>query len=355
VALTQAIRQLPAGQTPAAGLHTVGTWRLPPAADRRPGRYATSVAFLLARRSRAVVAGPRALASALAATLRDRPEISKVTVTGNGYLTITVTPDTLAALAVRITGAGPGCARGDALRGVTLTAERRDLSRARTWDEAYQWLATQVTGRLAAASGAQVNWKYPAERSAAANSPPASTGPVADSISFAGADAIAYALCRVRPAADGRLAASAAVDARAAAAQHLGNPAYAVRYAHAHAASTARHAADLGVARGAAADAQLCLLAHPTERALLDAMSWLPERVGRAARHRRPHVLAAYLEDLATTYFDCQEGSPAVPPGLPDEPPGSPATQARLWLAAAAQSALGAGLDLLGIAPPDRL
>ena len=94
------------------------------------------------------------------------------------------------------------------------------------------------------------------------------------------------------------------------------------------------------------------LLAHPRERALLDAMSWLPERVGGAARRGRPDVLTGYLEDLAAAYLGGQESCPAVPPGLPDEPPRPPGlTRARLWLAAAAGAALGAGLGLLGGEP----
>jgi arginyl-tRNA synthetase len=382
---------------------TAGTWRpAPSGAGGGPGTYSTTIAFLLAQRAAHPPrhpAGPASvpphamtpqnIASRLAASLRARPEISDVTVTGGGYLTITVTPDTLAALAVRITEAGPGCARGDALRGVTLTAPRRiDLTTARTWDEAYQLLVSEVGGRLAAAAGAHVLWekKDPAERLHLSDSPSRTkSGPVNDSINFAGADAIRYALCRLhspgpghpmgpgrlpgsgrlpgpgrppdpgRHMGPGRMPGQAAVDARAVAAQHLGNPAYAVRYAHAHAASALRQAADLGLDKGDAAHAQLRLLAHPRERALLDAMSWLPERVGGAARRGRPDVLAAYLEDLAAAYFDCQEGCPAVPPGLPDEPPGSPVTRARLWLAAAARTALGAGLGLLGVAAPDRL
>jgi arginyl-tRNA synthetase len=379
----------PDASTPSAGTpRTAGTWRpAPPGAGGGPGTYSTTIAFLLAQRAAhpphhpagpanapPYATTPWDIASRLAASLRARPEISDVTVTGGGYLTITVTPDTLAALAVRITEAGPGCARGDALRGVTRTAPRHiDLTTAGTWDEAYQLLLAEVGGRLAAAAGAQVLWenKDPAERWNPSDSPRTTSGPVADSINFAGADAIRYALCRLRPpgpghpVGPGRLpgpgrrpgpgGSPAAVDARAVAAQHLGNPAYAVRYAHAHAVSALRQAADLGLDKGDATHAQLRLLSHPRERALLDAMSWLPERVGGAARRGRPDVLAAYLEDLATAYFDCQEGCPAVPPGLPDEPPGSPVTAARLWLAAAARTALGAGLGLLGVAAPDRL
>jgi arginyl-tRNA synthetase len=354
VALADAIRAArTAGEVPAPPAPgTPGTWRpAPPGAG--PGTYASTIAFRLAQR-----ADPRDVAARLATRLRARQEISEVTVTGGGYLTITVTPDTLAALAVRITEAGPPCARSDTLGGATLTAPgRADLATARTWDEAYQWLISEVTGRLAAAAGAQVLWTDPAARPLPAHSPPRTSSPVADSINFAGVDAVRYALCRIRPPApgSGRMPAHAVTGVRATAEQHLGNPAYAVRYAHAHAASALRQAADLGLDKGAAAYAQSRLLVHPRELALLDAMSWLPEQVGGAARRGRPHVLAVYLENLAAAYFDCQEGCPAVPPGLPDEPPGHPVTRARLWLVAAARTTLGTGLGLLGVAAPDRL
>jgi len=359
MALADAIRAArTAGEVPAppapGNPGTAGTWRpAPSGASAGPGSYASTIAFLLAYQ-----ADPRDVAGRLAVRLRARPEISTVTVTGGGYLTITVTPDTLAALAVRITEAGPACARSDTLGGTTLTAPGRpDLAMARTWDEAYQWVTGEVTGRLAAAAGAQVHWTDPAARPLRTHSPPRAASPVADSINFAGVDAVRYALCRIRPSApaSGRMAADAVTGVRASVEQHLGNPAYAVRYAYAHAASALRQAADLGLDKGDAAHAQSRLLVHPRELALLDAMSWLPEQVGGAARRGRPHVLAVYLENLAAAYFDCQEGCPAVPPGLPDEPPGRPVTQARLWLVAAAGTTLGAGLGLLGVTAPDRL
>src|SRR5262249_57963562 len=147
----------------------------------------------------------------------------------------------------------------------------------------------------------------------------------------------------------------AGADARLAAAPHWGTPAYAVQYAHAHAGSALRQAADLGLGRGGAAEFQPRMLAHPSEQALLNELSWLPERVGGAARRARPDVLALFLEGLARAYFDCQETCPAVRPGLvvPDgadrSSAGRAATQAaaaRLWLAAAARTALGARLRL---------
>jgi arginyl-tRNA synthetase len=106
------------------------------------------------------------------------------------------------------------------------------------------------------------------------------------------------------------------------------------------------------------------MLAHPSEQALLSKLSWLPERVAGAARRGRPDVLTHCLEGLARAYFDCQETCPAVRPGMvvPDgtdrSPAGRAAVQAaaaRLWLAAAARTALGAGLGLLGVGAPDRL
>jgi arginyl-tRNA synthetase len=182
--------------------------------------------------------------------------------------------------------------------------------------------------------------------------------PVADAVAYAGGDAITYALARLLPRGPAR------VDARLAAAHHLGNPAYAVQYAHAHAASALRQAADLGLSRGEAAGFQPRLLAHPSEQALLSTLSWLPERAAGAARRARPDVLTHFLEGLARAYFDCQDTCPAVRPGMvvPDgtdrSPAGRAAVQAaaaRLWLAAAARTALGAGLGLLGVGAPDRL
>jgi DALR anticodon binding domain len=198
--------------------------------------------------------------------------------------------------------------------------------------------------------------------------PRAEAGPVADALAFAGSWAITYALASVAPgtaAAPDPCAAAAhhlgnpaysgsAVlpGLCAAAAHHLGNPAYAVRYAHAHAASTLRQAADLGLRLGETAEFGPHLLAHPAERWLLDELSWLPERVAGAARRARPDVLTRYLERLAGAYFDCQEECPAMGPGVKTDGPGA---VARLWLAAAAGTALRAGLDLLGVNAPDRL
>jgi DALR anticodon binding domain len=347
----------------ATAIGSAGTWRpAPPGTVCEVRTYVTTIAFWLAR-GRAGgpgAPGPAAVAAGLAARLGELDWVEAAAVTGGGYLAATVTADALAGLAVRITEAGPGCARSSALAGTSLAAPvAMDLASAPTWDEARQRVHATVTGRLAEAAGAHVTREHDAERITAPH-PAASVtaSPVAEAIAFAGADAITYALARLLPRGPAR------VDARLAAAHHLGNPAYAVQYAHAHAASALRQAADLGLGRGEAAEFQPRLLAHPSEQALLNKLSWLPERVTGAARRARPDVLTHCLEGLARAYFDCQETCPAVRPGMvvPDgtdrSPAGRAAVQAaaaRLWLAAAARTALGAGLGLLGVGAPDRL
>lgn len=400
----------------ATPVSSAGTWRpAPPGSGAAPGTYATTIAFLLARRGSA---DAPAVAAALAARLRELEWVSAVAVTGGGYLTVTVTPDTLARLAVRVTQAGSRSCRSDALAGMAVTAPAAvDLVSAPSWAEARRRLAATVLGRLAEAAGAQVTWIHDAERMAVPNSPAhtgasrrpghekaadgaagggepgggepgggeagreddarpvAGAGPVAQAIGFAGTGPVIYALACLPPRGAVRL------DAGLIAAHDLGNPAYAVRYAHAHAASILRQAADLGLALGEAAEFQPRLLAHPSEQALLRELSWLPERVAQAARRGRLDVLARFLEGLAGAYLACQETCPAVRPGeaqdgwsssvavggtpdggppgaaarLPGDPAGSPVTVARLWLAAAARTALRAGLDLLGVDAPDRM
>jgi arginyl-tRNA synthetase len=124
----------------------------------------------------------------------------------------------------------------------------------------------------------------------------------------------------------------------------LANPAYAVRYAHAAAAAVLRWAAVLGT-RPAGFTPRL--LAEPGELALLDALSWLPERVAVAARRGRPDEFAGYLVELAARTIDTMNTTSFTKiANISSE---------RLWLADAARTGLAAGLGLLGIGAPDRL
>jgi arginyl-tRNA synthetase len=336
-----------------------GTWRPVPAeAGGGPGSYATTLPFVLAHR---LAADPARVAAVLAAALRpilaeaEISDISDISVTGGGYLSLTLTPDTLARLAVRISLAGRGCARSQAMDGVRVSAPRdSQLASARDWADAWQRLTAEQGGRLAEAAGAEVTWVLLVPEKTG----PGECGPVAEAVAYAGEDAVRFALSRLvgGPASRPPRPHEPDLGPQAMAAQDLGNPAYAVRYAHAHAASALRQAADLGLPELDVERFQPCLLAHPSERVLLDAMSWLPERVAGAARRRQPHVVAAYLEDLASRYFDWQEACPVMRPGsVLSRPLGGELTQARLQLASAARTALETGLQLLGIIAPGRM
>jgi arginyl-tRNA synthetase len=322
---------------------TAGTWQpAPPDNAPAPGTYGTPVAFRLAGGRKA-----QGVARTLAAALRRADWVCSATVTG-GYVTVTVTQEALARLAVRIVAAGPACAHSTALADATFAAPPApDLATAPDWADARRRLAAHLTGRLAEAAGAHTIPSLHAERNPVASPAPGQApGPVADAIAFAGAGEIQYALARIPPGTQ------AGVDPGCAAQRRLDVPAYAVRYAHAHAVSALRQAAELGLNLGEAAEFGPRLLAHPSELVLLDELSWLPERVAGAARRARPDTFPRYLERLAGAYFDCQEQCPAVWPGIGE---GGPQVVARLWLAAASATALRAGLDLLGVDAPDRL
>jgi len=324
-----------------------------------PGSYASSLPFRLARRPGQ---DPRDIAAALAARLGGEPWIAVAQVTGPGYLTVTVTRDALAGLAVRIARAGPACAASDALRGRTVTGPAHvDLAAEPDWPRARAALAAQLTARLARAAGATVILS--AERSVLPPSRPRSpspadperplvpppgspspapgeAGPVAAAISYAGADAVRFALARTPP---GASPPPASVIAR----HLLANPAYAVRYAHAAAAAVLRWAAALGAGPAGPQEFRPRLLAGPEELALLDALSWLPERVAMAARRGRPDEFAGYVEGLAARTIDTMSttGFRKV----------ASIGSERLWLAAAARAGLAASLGLLEVGAPDRL
>jgi arginyl-tRNA synthetase len=237
----------------------------------------------------------------------------------------------LAQVAVDVARDGNECVASQLLRGsVFQPAPRAELAAAPSWDRARARLAAELTVNLAVAAGARAGAVTDSTR--AGPPAPAEAGAnkhVAALIAFAGLDAVRFALARERPGA------GQAPDPTALARHVLSNPAYAVRYAHAATVAVLRWA---GSPPG---EFRPSLLAEPVQRALLDALSWLPERVATAARRGRPDVFARYLEVLASRTIDTM--STTGP------------TSEMLWLALAARTALGAGLGLLGVSAPDRL
>jgi len=319
-----------------------------------PGQYASSVAFAFGERRLQV-------ADRIAAQLTETDGIARAELTGPGFITITIASEELAAQAERIVAAGPACATSDALNGVRVPAPPPgDPLAAASWEEARAALVAQVTARLAAAAGATVALQQDMERtvsspgpeqravggeatvrySAGLAEPSASPQPqereVARAVAFAGADAVRFSLARAVP---GR---PVVIEAVIIARHVLGNPAYAVRYAHARAASGVRWAATSRTAPLRRSAVLRHRPADPGELVLLDALSWLPERVAAAARRGRPDEFARYLEELASATIAALIWA------------GDPGT-GRLALAEAAQTGLAAGLGLLGVDAPDRL
>ena len=279
----------------------------------------------------------------LAAELSREPWVAAATL-GGDYLTVAVTREALAQEAMDVALAGNNCVASEALRGRTVpAAPPADLAAAPDWARARAALASELTASLAVAAGATL---LPLPPPASPGPPPAtSPGAVAAAIAYAGGDAVRFALARMAPG--GRGHPDPAVIAR----HVLGNPAYAVRYAHAAAAAVLRWAGTRpGLTRGQPGEFRPRQLTEPGEMTLLDALSWLPERVAVAARRGRPDEFARYLEMLASRTIDTMSTTGYRMAGaserLPSEKP---------WLADAARTALAAGLGLLGIAAPDRL
>ncbi|MAQ94990.1 MAG: arginine--tRNA ligase [Rhodothermaceae bacterium] len=124
------------------------------------------------------------------------------------------------------------------------------------------------------------------------------------------------------------------------------NPVFYLQYAHARIASIGRKAAETGL--DASAEADLSLLSHASEEALVKTLLQFPDEVRTAAEARAPHKLATFLRDVATAfnafYRDChivgEETALAT---------------ARLQLATATQAVLKNGLTILGIDAPESM
>jgi len=123
------------------------------------------------------------------------------------------------------------------------------------------------------------------------------------------------------------------------------NPVYYVQYAHARIAGILRTAGERG-AESEGADLQL--LRHPAELALIRKMLVLPELIETVARTLEPHHLPHYASELATAfhafYTECRVVS--------DD---AELTKARLRLTAAARVALARVLHLMGMTAPERM
>jgi arginyl-tRNA synthetase len=137
-------------------------------------------------------------------------------------------------------------------------------------------------------------------------------------------------------------------DVEAVTRQSLDNPVYYVQYAHARIASVIRQGAETGFTPVPVEEADLGLLTHPMEAALLRRLAAFEEQVLTAAVQRAPHRLPRYAEDLAAAfhrfYGECRV--------LSDDPALS---SARWWLVNATKQVLANTLTLIGVSAPERM
>ncbi|WP_069131145.1 arginine--tRNA ligase [Rhodohalobacter halophilus] len=123
------------------------------------------------------------------------------------------------------------------------------------------------------------------------------------------------------------------------------NPVFYLQYAHARIQSILRKAADVA---DFSENADLSQLVHDAEVALIKKLLGFPEAIELATKHREPHRVITYLNELAsgftTFYHDCRI--------LTDD---KKLMQARTELARATAQVLANGLSILGISAPDRM
>lgn len=127
------------------------------------------------------------------------------------------------------------------------------------------------------------------------------------------------------------------------------NPVYYVQYAHARTCSVAQNARQHGVRREDGFTPEALEL---PDSELLGALARFPDIAAQAAALREPHRVARYLEELAGAYHTWY-GKARVTPRADEEVTNLHRT--RLWINDAARQVLANGLDLLGVAAPEKM
>ena len=126
------------------------------------------------------------------------------------------------------------------------------------------------------------------------------------------------------------------------------NPALYVQYAHARTAGILeRRALEVGIAYDPSAD--ISLLIHPAEVALIGELLRLEDTIAHCIERLEPHHLPYYATDLATAFSQFYRDCRVLDSG------NMPLTQARLKLVKAAQIGLARALDLMGMTAPKEM
>ncbi|MEU8788715.1 ArgS-related anticodon-binding protein NrtL [Streptomyces sp. NPDC048643] len=302
------------------------------------GDYATNVALRLA--------GPAGLSALeVAEILRPHigadPGVAGVTVTGPGFLNITLGGGAAAALVDEVLTQGARHGFGDALAGQVVELRVPYDTRAEVVADTLVRIVATQGGRAEVGHAEPVNL-----RPVPAPEDPAPLG--ADAARWA----LLYPASRDRP----RISADHLL-------QRESNPLFRVRYAHARSRALRRNAAALGFSARVGGDVPpgdevrggggpFGVLGGSAREGvdLLSALAEYPHALRLAATHRAPDRVARHLVGVADGLLLFQH---LVLP-LGDEKP-SAAHRARLALAEAAGTVLAGGLSLLGISAPEYL
>lgn len=137
-------------------------------------------------------------------------------------------------------------------------------------------------------------------------------------------------------------------DLELAARQSSDNPVYYVQYAHARIASIIAGANELSIEFE---DADLTLLNHEAELALIRKIVQLPELVEVMASNLEVHHLPHYAQELATAFHWFYQQCRVISTVEGEEE----LTKARLRLCLASKIALARCLSLMGMSAPDRM
>jgi arginyl-tRNA synthetase len=166
-----------------------------------------------------------------------------------------------------------------------------------------------------------------------------------DMVDAVGVDAARYAL--IRSSVDSTLE----IDLDLLNARVRANPVFYVQYAHARICRVLENSGKFGMDPTVA---DLGLLTHEREGAVIRTLGEFPKVVTTAAELREPHRVARYLEELAGAlhrWYDTPECT-ILPKG---DNPVEPVQLARLRLASAVRQVLVNGLEMLGVSAPERM
>lgn len=174
-----------------------------------------------------------------------------------------------------------------------------------------------------------------------------------DLIDEVGKDATRYFLAARNP--DSQLQ----FDIDLALSQSSDNPVYYIQYAHARICSilAEREKRDSGFDL-ALAKANLGLLTMTQEYKLMRTITAFKEIIKTAGNHRAPHLIANYLQELASdvhSYYNAKDHDGNAIRILTDDESQKGLQEAKLFLLMAAKQVLANGLSLLGLSAPVKM